>query len=133
MGLTLGLGLFSLWRYVPLALPPVLVLLPPLLYLTFSWGQWWYGGGFSARPLISVYPLLALPLGALVADATARGRGPKAGGRLVLTACIVLNLWQTWQYRAGILQYDNTTAELYQERFFWLRLPSTAPASDVGR
>jgi hypothetical protein len=132
MGLTLGLGLFSLRRYVPLALPPVLVLMPPLLYLTFSWGQWWYGGSFSARPLISVYPLLALPLGALVAAATAHGRWPKVCVRLVLTACIVLNLWQTWQYMAGILQYDNTTAELYQKRFFWFHLPSTAPASDVG-
>jgi hypothetical protein len=131
MGLTLGLGLFSLRRYVPVALPPAVILLPPLFYLTFSWEQWWYGGGFSARTLISVYPLLALPLGALVAVSAACGRWPKVGVRLLLVACIGLNLWQTWQYMAGILPYDNTTAALYQERFFWFRMHPTVPASNV--
>lgn len=123
VGLTLGAGLFSLRRYIPGALPPILILLPSLLYLTFSWEQWWYGGGFSARPLISAYPLLALPLGALLAaGAASRRRWSGASVRLVVMACVMLNLWQTWQYMAGILPYDNTTAAIYQERFFWFRM-----------
>jgi hypothetical protein len=132
MGLTLSVGLFSLRRYVPQAVPPVLVLVPLLLYLTFSWEQWWYGGSFSARPLVSVYPLLALPLGALVAAATARGGWPQASMRLLVGACLVLNLWQTWQYMAGIVPYDNNTAAQYQARFFWFRWPPSAPAAAEG-
>lgn len=110
------LGMHWAWRALPAAVAPVLLLLPVLIYVTFSWGEWAYGGGFSARPLVSVYPLLALPLAALVAQA--RGRGARLAVRTALVLCIALNLWQTWQYAAGILLFDNNTAELYQRNFF---------------
>ena len=108
------LGIWPLRRYVRAAWQPTLLLLPVLVYVTFSWLQWWYGGGFSARPLVSVYPLLSLSLAALVASA---GRWS-----VVLKTTIVLfislNLWQTYQYAAGILLYDKNTAELYFNHFF---------------
>lgn len=110
------LGVPALRRRVPAAGAPVLLLLPVMIYVTFSWGQWWYGGGFSARPLVSLYPLLALPLAALLSGPRPRSR------QLLLQALvgvlIVLNLWQTWQYAAGILLYDNNTATLYFRNFF---------------
>lgn len=111
------LGLGAAWRRVPAAVAPIVLLLPVLLFVTFSWQQWWYGSGFSARPLVSVYPLLALPLAALLAPPRPAGRWP-AALRLAVLLCIVLNLWQTWQYAAGILLYDNNTAELYRRNFF---------------
>jgi hypothetical protein len=95
-------------------------LLPVLLYVTFSWEAWWYGGGFSARPMVSIYPLLALPLAALLAMAW---QWPRRYRRVLHTAmgiCIVLNLWQTWQYASGHLLYDRNTKELYFGRFFEL-------------
>ena len=118
-------GLPLLRRYVPAAIPAIIVLLPVVLYVTFSWGQWWYGGGFGARPLISSYPLLAFPLGAfLVAP-----RRPLLvlATRALVIGCLVLNLWQTWQYAGGVLQGDNTTAALYRERFFWRKFPPAPP------
>jgi len=127
-------GLPRLRRYVPAALPPLVVLLPALLYLTFSWGQWGYGWTFSARPLVSIYPLLALPLGALLAAVPAPSARALSGVavRALVLGCIVLNLWQTWQYEGGILQGEGYTAELYKERFFWRNFPpgpsSPAPA-----
>ena len=111
------LGLPAARRRVPGVVAPVLLLLPVVLYVTFSWEQWWYGGGFSARPLVSLYPLLALPLAALLARTQATGRGWRAL-RLGLALGIGLNLWQTWQYAAGILLYDHNTAELYFRNFF---------------
>ena len=120
-------GLPRLRRYVPEAVPTTLVLLPALLYLTFSWGQWGYGWTFSARPLISFYPLLALSLGALLAAVL---RPSALGGvavRALVAGCIVLNLWQTWQYTGGVLQGEGYTAKLYQERFFWRKFPPAPP------
>ena len=110
------LGVAALRRQVPSAVAPVLLLVPVLVYVTFSWGQWWYGGGFSARQLVSLYPLLALPLAALLAQARPRRWQVLLQGVMVLL--IVLNLWQTWQYAAGILLYDNNTAALYFRNFF---------------
>jgi hypothetical protein len=110
------LGVVAARRVVPSVVTPVLLLLPLLIYVTFSWGEWAYGGGFSARPLVSVYPLLALPLAALLVWARQTAWSTAVHG--LVAFCIVLNLWQTWQYRAGILLYDNNTAELYWRNFF---------------
>lgn len=116
-------GTWWLRRYVPAALGPVLVLLPVLLWVTFSWEQWWYGGGFSARPLISAYPLLALPLASLLAAGTGWRGWRWAGLRGLLVAGILLNLWQTWQWNGGIIESEHETQQQYFERFFWRKLP----------
>ncbi len=107
-------GVAVLRRYVAAAVPVLLVLVPLVLYVTFSWEQWYYGAGFSARPLVSLYPLLALPLAALVAAARRR----LAWLPTVLVLLIGLNLWQTWQYATGALPYDKNTRELYIRNFF---------------
>ena len=109
------LGLPAARRVVPAVVAPVLLLLPVLIYVTFSWGQWAYGGGFSARPLVSVYPLLALPLAAVL---RVRQTVWSVALHTLVSLCIVLNLWQTWQYAAGILPYDSNTAALYWRNFF---------------
>jgi hypothetical protein len=93
-----------------------------VVYVTFSWEQWWYGGGFSARPLISLYPLLALGLAALLVRARAHGRSAYLLLRTLLVLGIVLNLWQTRQYGAGIISWDGTTAEAYFSHFFDVKL-----------
>ena len=112
------LGLGAAWRRRPAVVALTVLLLPVLLYSTFSWEAWWYGGGFSARPLVSLYPLLALPLAALLAEAQ-HWRGRRQA--LLLTAvtlCIGLNLWQTWQFATGALLPDRTTGEQYRRHFF---------------
>ena len=95
---------------------PIVLLVPAVVFVTFSWQEWWYGAGFSARPLVSLYPLLALPLAALLASARRGSWSLVLRGAVGLLIC--LNLWQTWQYSAGILLFDNNTAELYQRNFF---------------
>jgi hypothetical protein len=39
-----------------------LILLIAHSYVTFSWWCWYYGDSFSIRPMIDIYPVLALPL-----------------------------------------------------------------------
>ena len=110
------LGGWALRRTVPAARPVLLLLVPGLLYVTFSWEQWWYGGSFGARPLVSLYPLLALPLAALLAAAARRGW--QRGARSVMMGLICLSLWQTWQYATGVIPYDGYTRPRYLQQFF---------------
>ncbi|QNH62118.1 hypothetical protein [Hymenobacter sediminicola] len=120
------LGVFMLRRQVRAALPVLVVLLPLVLYVTWSWWDWGYGGSFSQRPLISLYPLLALPL-ASVFDRCRRSYVSLYGITLVLLGCIVLNLLQTWQYHLTILHCCDTTWEMYKAHFFWLEWPPAPP------
>lgn len=110
-------GLRWLRRDVPAAWLPALLLIPVVIYVTFSWGSWSYGGSFSSRPLVSLYPVLALPLASLLAHARLR-----RSLRALVTAFILLNLWQSWQYAAGVIHWDEMTAERYFRNFFRLRL-----------
>ena len=110
------LGWLALRRPVSAARPVLLLLLPALLYVTFSWEQWWYGGSFGARPLVSLYPLLSLPLAALVAAAARRGW--QRGVQSVIVVLICLNLWQTWQYATGVIPFDGYTRHRYLQQFF---------------
>ncbi|WP_022825869.1 hypothetical protein [Hymenobacter norwichensis] len=116
------ISIFWLRRQVRAALPVLVVLLPLALYVTWSWWDWGYGGSFSQRPLISFYPLLALPLASFF-DRSRRSGWLLHGAALLLLVCIVLNLTQTWQYYRGILNCCDTTWQLYKERFFWLEWP----------
>ncbi len=130
---TLVAGLPRLRRYVPAALPTTLLLLPVLLYVTFSWRQWNYGWTFSTRPLVSIYPLLALSLAALLAAVLRPRALSGVAVRALVTGCIILNLWQTWQYIGGILQGEGYTAALYKERFFWRNFPPTQPVAEPAK
>ena len=126
MGLAL-LGLMALRGRARAALPPLLALLPLVLWVTYSWWDWGYGGSFGARPLISLYPLLSLPLAALLEQAfRRRWTGVALGVLLVLG--VALNQLQTWQYYRGILHCCDMTATWYRERFLWLDWPPAPPA-----
>ncbi|OON70800.1 hypothetical protein [Hymenobacter sp. CRA2] len=116
------IGILLLRRQARAALPVLLPLLPLVLYVTYSWWDWGYGGSFSARPLISLYPLLAFPLAALI-DRCRRSPWLLHGFALVLVLCVVLNLYQTWQYYRGILHCCDTTWAMYKEHFFWFEWP----------
>ncbi|MCA8832418.1 glycosyltransferase family 39 protein [Hymenobacter sp. BT728] len=96
----------------------LLLTLPVVVYVTFSWREWWYGGSFGARPLISVYPMLALCMAALVAASNRWALTGRVALRTILALGIVLNLWQTYQYAAGVIHWDSMTADRYRRGFF---------------
>lgn len=87
------------------------------VYVTFSWWCWWYGGGYSARPMIDIYAIMALPL------ATVVHRGVNAGKWLRwLTLIFVLmfvahGYFQTIQYKNGAIHYDSNTKQSYWDSF----------------
>jgi hypothetical protein len=127
MGLAL-LGIMALRGRARASLPVLLTLLPMVLWVTYSWWDWGYGGSFGARPLISIYPLLSLPLAALLERAF-RQRWTGALLGMLLFLGVALNQLQTWQYYRGILHCCDMTATWYHERFFWLDWPTAKPGS----
>jgi hypothetical protein len=95
MGLAL-LGIMALRGRARASLPVLLTLLPMVLWVTYSWWDWGYGGSFGARPLISLYPLLSLPLAALLERAfRQRWTGPLLGMLLFLGVALNYRLGNT--------------------------------------
>src|SRR5690606_2290405 len=96
---------------------PFALYLPVIVIAVFSWSEWWYGGGFGARPLIESLPVLALPL------AWASQQIQRRSFWLWLPFCIVialgvrLNMFQQHQYHIGMLHYEHMNKERYWEIF----------------
>jgi hypothetical protein len=110
------LGLLWLRRFAAAAFWPVAAVLPLHLYVIYSWWCWQYINGFGSRPMVDVYPLLALPLAATVATAWQR-----SWSRWLLSAallgCAALNLFQTWQTERLILWTERANAAYYAAVF----------------
>jgi hypothetical protein len=107
-------GLLVLKRFNKDALLPLLLFMVLNIYLTFSWWCWWYGGSFGMRALIESYAFLAFPLAASFAYAF-RHWAISLFIVLFSAGCIWLNIFQTWQYRNGILHFDSMN-----EKTYWL-------------
>jgi hypothetical protein len=58
------LGMIVLIKRFKEMLFPVVFTFLIFIYVIYSWWCWWYGGAFGSRPMIDIYGLLALPLGA---------------------------------------------------------------------
>jgi hypothetical protein len=95
----------------------VLVLLPIYLYLVSSWWCWWYGGSFSQRSMIDIYPLLALPLAAFIFQISHFSVNKQKAIFTIITLFVLLNIFQTVQYKYNIIDFDGMTAKEYVQVF----------------
>ena len=91
----------------------ILILLPLYLYVVSSWWCWWYGGSFGQRSLIDIYPLLALPLAAFIYQMQGFSKIKKQIIYLFMGLLLVLNIFQTFQYKYNIIDYDGMTVKEY--------------------
>jgi hypothetical protein len=92
------------------------------IYVASSWTTWWYAASFSQRPMVQLYPLLALPLGL----ALTKGAGIQKGTLAFAALFLGLNLFQTWQYNEGILHFDRMTKTYYWKVFGRNTIPEGA-------
>lgn len=88
-------------------------------YIISCWWCWWYGGSFGMRVFIDFYPLLALGIGAVLTwlGGKAWGRGMRVAGWAALGFFVVLNLFQSLQYKNGAIHHDAMTARAYVRSF----------------
>jgi hypothetical protein len=96
----------------------VLTVLIMATYINSSWWCWWFGGSFGNRSYIDIYGIMALAIAAVFqAVANLKKSWLNIASTLVLAAFVLLNLFQTWQYRMGLLHYVSETKESYWINF----------------
>jgi hypothetical protein len=86
-------------------------------YVISSWSEWWYGAAFSARPLITLYPILAICLGYFLMYL----KNKRLIFKIVFGAFVIffifLNQFQWWQFKNYIIDAYRTTKEYYWATF----------------
>lgn len=86
-------------------------------YIIASWTEYWYGAGFSNRPVISLYPLLMIPLGFFLDWMWKQKRFIRIPVTAIIVFLIFLNQFQWWQLRNYILDATRMTKEYYWATF----------------
>ena len=61
------LGFIPLYRKNKSFSIALMVFLIVFLYIVFSWWCWWYGGSFSQRVMVDIYPILSIPMMTMIA------------------------------------------------------------------
>ena len=86
-------------------------------YIISSWTEWWYGSAFSIRPLITVYPVLAICMGYFLLEIQKKKTLIKVLFGTLIVLMILLNQFQWWQLKNNILEPYRTTKTYYWDTF----------------
>lgn len=95
------IGLLFLFKKRDFLLP-IALFLPIYVFVIYSWWCWNYINGFGSRPMIEVYPLLAIPLSMLV-HFLLKNRFVTGIFSSLLIFLMWLNMFQTWQMSESIM------------------------------
>ncbi len=95
-----------------------LILMCLTVYLLSSWWAWSYGICWGMRPMIDYYALLSLPLAAGLQQVFEKSKIRALIFGSIVFLLISLNLFQTWQYKNGLIHYDDMSKEAYFKGFF---------------
>lgn len=99
------------------------------LFVVSNWECWWYGASFSQRPMVETYCMMVFPLGALFSwIADNKKRFIQWIFILLIGFCVVLNIFQTWQFLNYIIHSERMTKEYY-----WKVFGKTSFQEDVGQ
>ncbi len=95
----------------------ILSILPLHIYIIYSWWCWVYMGGLGSRPMIELYPLMAIPLGYFIAAIVPFwfGRIWVAAMLLVLPLQQAMFNYQKWK---NIMWSEDATTTFYWQTFF---------------
>lgn len=111
-------GLVIIWRKKKEMFWPLLAFLVIYIYVVSSWSCWYYAGSYGSRPMVQVYPLLAVPMGFMFQ----RVRVMKVKRSMIVYSVamylLMLNIFQMWQYSFGwVLDPSRMTAAYYFKVF----------------
>lgn len=111
-------GMIKLFRTNRALFYSTLITLSISIYILSSWWAWSYGICWGMRPMIDYYSLLAIPM-ALSFESIVNGSTFKRFLLLSTATCLLFfSLFQTWQYKNGLIHYDDMTKEAYFKGLF---------------
>lgn len=106
-------GFIALYRKNKGLFTPILIYSLFAFYILSSWTEWWYGASYSMRPMITLYPLLAIPLGYFIEAVYKKKMVTRTLFILLVAGFTVLNLFQTWQLNNYIIDPYRMTRAYY--------------------
>lgn len=125
MGWVMLAGLFVLGRYARNMAFAVFIFVPVFIYVVFSWWCWWYGGSYSIRVMVDAYAVLMFPLASTLTYTCTNRIATWL--KLSFTAIVVFltaySIFQTYQYKQGIIHYDSMTRQAFMHTLFSTQLP----------
>lgn len=86
-------------------------------WVIFSWECWWYASSLSQRGALDMYAAMTIPLGFLLVALGDAKRVVRIVVSSLLGFCVLLNLFQVWQYNHGILHEERMTSAYYWRIF----------------
>ena len=110
-------GLALMRKYASDLFIPILVFTICNIYAVLSWWCWWYGGSFGLRAFIDSYAFLSVPLACLWTAAFKEGWIARISLLLIAGFFSFVNLFQSQQYREGMLHWDSMSKQLYWATF----------------
>lgn len=107
----LPLGFWKLYQYDIRMFYSFIVTSVLSIWFMAGWECWWYASSFGQRPMVDIYPLLILPLAFFMTTIQ------KPIWKVVLSVfvvfCVVLNLFQSVQFKRSIIADDRMTKDQY--------------------
>lgn len=116
------IGIYFVWRFAKEWLWPLLVFYCLNTYIVLSWWSWWYGGGFGLRAFAEAAAPMSIGLAALLAWIWQQKPIARYSLLLSIVFCVVLNLFQTMQYKRVYIIWNGMTKERYWKVFGKTRL-----------
>lgn len=110
-------GIFMLRKRLREFFIPLLVFTILNIYVIFSWWDWSYGGSFGSRPMIDSYGLLAIGLAAMMEFLTKQKWFIRLLNSLIIISLILLNLFQTVQYKYSVIHFCEMSKAAYWYNF----------------
>ena len=92
------------------------------IYVVSCWTNWWYAASYSQRPMVDIYPLLAIGLGFFFLHL--KQKRFQKFIYFVSLIFILFNLFQSYQYQKGILHPSLMTKDYYFSTFGQLTPPT---------
>lgn len=119
----LFVGLPVLWIKYRRLFWQVFMVVVLAIFINSSWWCWWYGGSYGNRSYIDAYGIYALAIAALFqAIAGLKKWMISVTGFILVAAFVFLNLFQTWQYSVGLINFVSETKSSY-----WINFLQTKP------
>jgi hypothetical protein len=116
-------GIPLLWKQNRKFFIPIVIFVAVFIYVTASWWDWWYGGGFGIRAYIDIYGILGIPMAALLTWAFARKFYYKLAILTLFFLITARSTFHYFQYHYGACHWSSMTREAFFDSF-WRVTPS---------